>query len=108
LSGPREAAADFRAGRVVVTFVRELATPFRPEDGTVAKVYDPTYFAAYAVTAEPRLEGRAEGCRAEVEPFRPNARLVALQRELSAVPIDEDPAQDLGALFAATVRVACD
>jgi len=108
LSGPLDPDADLQDGQVVVTFTRSVETPFRPGPATVAEVYDPTYFTAYTVTAEPKLGGTAEGCRAEVEPFRPTASLLAIQEKLSAVPIDQVPEEDLGRLFADKVHITCD
>ncbi|HMQ92551.1 MAG TPA: DUF1007 family protein [Amaricoccus sp.] len=108
LSGPLEPAAEIRDGLVVITFGRTVETPFRPGPETVAEIYDPTYFTAYAVTETPRLEGRADGCHAEVVPFRPTASLRPLLDRLGAVPIDETPDEALGRLFADKVRLTCD
>ena len=108
LSGPLEPGAEIRDGLVVITFSREVETPFRPGPGTVTEIYDPSYFTAYAVTDIPRLEGPVDGCRAEVVPFRPTASLQPLLDRLGAVPIDETPDEALGRLFADKVRLACD
>lgn len=109
LSGPREAAADLRDGRVVVRFLRSVEAPFRPGDGTVVKIYDPTYYSAYFVTEAPALEGAAEGCGAEVVNFEPSAELAELQQSLLSLPPDATPADpDVGARFAERVFVTCD
>jgi ABC-type uncharacterized transport system substrate-binding protein len=109
LSGPEDPEAELSDGKVAISFRRALAEPIRPGPETVVKVYDPSYFTAYFVTETPRIEGAAGGCRARVEPFEPNGPLVALQRTLQSVGVDEDPEdQDVGALFAEKVHVACD
>ena len=108
LSRPRAADAEIRDGRAVISFLRDVEAPFRPGPETVVKIYDPTYFTAYAVTDAPRLEGAAGGCSARVVPFAPTAPLTALQQQLSAIPIDRDPEEEVGALFAERVFVACD
>lgn len=108
LSGPRSAAANLVDGRVEIRFLRAIETPFRPEAGTIAKIYDPTYYTAYFVTETPRLEGAADGCRARVTPYTPSAPLAALQQRLSDIAADEDPADpDVGALFADQVHLTC-
>jgi ABC-type uncharacterized transport system substrate-binding protein len=108
LSRPRAADAEVRDGQAVIMFLRDVKTPFRPGKGTVVKIYDPTYYTAYKVSDPPRLEGGAAGCRAEVVPFQPTSALAALQQQLSGIPADEDPDEDVGALFAERVVVACE
>jgi ABC-type uncharacterized transport system substrate-binding protein len=108
LSGPLEPDAELRAGQVVISFRRSVATPFRPDVSTVVEVYDPTYFTAYAVTEAPQLEGAPPGCSADVIPFRPTSALAALKERLLEIPIDADPEGEPGALFADRVRVTCD
>ncbi|MBP7000930.1 DUF1007 family protein [Amaricoccus sp.] len=107
LGGPEAAEAEVQPdGRAVIRFNRRVAQPFRPRHAVV-EVYDPTYFTGYAVTDAPRIEGPAEGCAAEVEPFKPTERLVALQLSLAEIGVDEDPKDDVGALFADKVRLEC-
>ena len=108
VSGPLRPDATIEDAKVVITFARNVETPFRPGPETVVEIYDPTYFTAYAVTAPPRLAGAATGCTAEVEHFRPTASLQPLLDQLGAIPADQDPAEDLGRLFAERVHLACD
>lgn len=109
LSGPLAADAKLMGSRVAILFERAVATPFRPGPETVAKIYDPSYFTAYFVTEEPRLEGGASGCRAAVEPFEPTGPLMALQQSLFSIGIDAEPEDpDVGALFADRVHLRCD
>lgn len=108
LSGPREPDAEIREGRVVITFRRDLATPFRPAPDAVVEIYDPTYFTAYAITETPEIIGPHGGCTAEVDPFEPTEDLATLQMSLFDIPADEDPEENLGRLFADRIRIACD
>lgn len=109
LSGPVDASAEVRDGKVAIRFLRDVASPFRPGPATVAKVYDPTYFTAYFVTETPNLEGGATGCRARVAPYEPNGPLMSLQQSLLDIGVDETPEDpDVGALFADQVHVTCD
>ncbi len=108
LSGPRGADGEVLDGRVRISFLRDVETPFRPDDTTVVEIYDPTYFTAYAVTDPPQLEGAAVGCHAEVLPFEPTGPLAALQQRLLEIPIDGDPEGEPGRFFADRVRITCD
>lgn len=107
LSGPQAPDAAVRDGQVVISFLREVETPFRPDATTEVRVYDPTYFTAYAITDTPALDG-GDGCRTEVIPFEPTSMLQALQEQLLALPADADPEGEPGALFAERIRVTCD
>lgn len=113
LSGPLNADASLTDGQVTITFLRDLAEPYRPAAGldspgaTVLKTYDPSYYTAYAVTAEPRLEG-ARNCAARVLPFTPTGPLTALQDTLSTIPVDGDPAGSPGELLADRILLSCD
>jgi ABC-type uncharacterized transport system substrate-binding protein len=107
LSGPIEPQADYRDGQVELRFLRALETPIRPDETTVVRLYDPTYFVAYYVSLEPALEHAPETCHATVIPFEPTGPLVALQQSLFALPPDEDPDEPVGHLFADEIRVTC-
>lgn len=109
LSGPESPDAVLMDGKVAIRFSRTVSPSFRPGPDTVVKIYDPTYFTAYAVTETPKLEGNAVGCAARVIPFEPRGPLMALQRRLSSVPIDAEPEDaNVGALFADRVALTCD
>ena len=109
LSGPVDATARIEDGRVVYSFLRDLATPLRPGADTIVKVYDPTYYTAYAVTLAPRIEGPPEACAAVVEPFEPTPMLARLQQSLAAIPPDGTPEDaEIGARFAEKVHIRCD
>jgi ABC-type uncharacterized transport system substrate-binding protein len=107
LSRPIEPQADYRDGQVEIRFLRALETPIHPDDTTVVKLYDPTYFVAYYASFEPVLEHAPDACRATVVPFEPTGPLVALQQSLFSLPPEEDPDEPVGHLFADEVRVTC-
>jgi ABC-type uncharacterized transport system substrate-binding protein len=108
LSGPLEPQADYRDGAVVIRFLRELDAPLEPGSEIHTALYDPSYFTAYLVSEPPRLENAPAGCAAEVVPFEPTGPLQALQRSLAEIPVDGDPEQDVGELFADRVFLRCD
>ncbi len=111
LSGPIDPTARVRDGKVEISFLRDVAAPFRPGpalEDTVIEAYDPSYYTAYAITATPGIEGKAGSCRTRVVPFEPDGPLAALQEKLQAIPVDGDPEGEPGALLADKVLVACD
>lgn len=109
LSGPVDATARIESGRLVYSFLREVATPLRPGADTTVKIYDPTYYSAYALTQAARIEGPSEGCVAEVEPFEPTPLLARLQESLVAIPADGMPEDaEIGARFAEKAHIRCD
>lgn len=108
LSGPRNSSAEIDKGQTVITFEREVLSPFRPEPEAWVEIYDPTYYTAYTITKTPEFIGNAEGCTAEIRTFEPTKDLAALQSSLFAIPADEDPEENLGRLFADKIRITCD
>jgi ABC-type uncharacterized transport system substrate-binding protein len=96
--------ADVVGGQIEIRFERPLPAPVAP-DGLGLALYDPLYFVAYVVV-DATVEGK--GCTASVQPFRPDARLGALQRELSRLGPEEtvsDPG--IGRLFADRAVLQC-
>lgn len=112
LSGPEDATARIEDGRVMFEFLRRVEAPLRPGADTTVKVYDPTYYTAYAVTEEARIEGFSEGCATTIEPFEPTPLLARLQESLAAIPADVDPLAlenpEIGEKFAEKVHIRCD
>ncbi len=104
------------SGQVEVTFEREVAESFRPgpsDPDAVVKLYDPNFYYAYEVTLEPEIIAAddAHGCKVwhRVPDTENDPGLAALQVELSALGKDETPTQqDVGALFADEIRLACE
>ena len=114
LSGPLAVVADVQDGRLVIAHRRAFVDrPALNGSELVLRVYDPTYFTAYTIAAEPQIRGRAD-CAAEVwgpDWEAANDRLMAALQELAAAgasewEIEEDfPA--VGADFAEEVRLRC-
>lgn len=108
---PAEApVAEVTDGRLRIAFDRRLATPVDPSAGAVlAEVYDPTFFVAYSMLEAPRVEGPgAEGCRAVLRPFAPNAETDALQSALMALGMEETPeTPQVGRVFADSAALTC-
>lgn len=101
-------------GRVEVTFERMLETPYRPGGGepdAIVKVYDPTFYYAYEISAAPKIVGPdGHGCAVTHKPYdADDPQIQALQVELSKLGRDETPEQqDVGAIFADELRLSCD
>jgi ABC-type uncharacterized transport system substrate-binding protein len=104
LGAARAADADVVGGQIEIRFERPLVTPVAPDELGLA-LYDPLYFVAYVVV-DATVEGA--GCTASVQPFRPDARLGALQRELSRLGPEETVADPgIGRLFADRAVLQC-
>lgn len=110
LSRPRDWTARVAQGRIVTTHVRDLGAPADPAAvPLVVQVYDPGYYSAYTIAAQPVLTGRAD-CRAQV--YGPDleaaqATLEAALAEFSGEDLEEGfPA--VGAAYAEEVRLTCD
>ncbi|KKL21559.1 hypothetical protein LCGC14_2444240, partial [marine sediment metagenome] len=112
LDGPVEHRARFEAGRVVTSHLRPIAAPFDPLAQTItARAYDPTYFVAYDVPADPTVSGR-EGCmlrrnvadRGEAEQEY-GERLAAI--DATSDPFEEIELPDIGVLFADSFVLTC-
>jgi ABC-type uncharacterized transport system substrate-binding protein len=110
LSRPQDWTASYGDGKITSTHLRVFDAPV-PVSGAplTVQVYDPGYYVAYAITADPVLSG-GSGCRAEI--FVPD--LEAAQEELLAALSEYTPDVDLeadfpavGAQFAEEVRVTC-
>ena len=65
LTGPQGVEATVRDGQLVVRFERALVTPVAARDLTL-KVYDPSYYSYYALTAAPGIEGRSD-CQVSIQ-----------------------------------------
>lgn len=109
LGGPEEPTAALVHGRIVTTHLRRLPEPLAPvEAPIVVQLYDPTYYTAYTIAADPVILGR-EDCSAQV--FAPDPGAVAgilaqAMQELSGLDLEQDfPA--IGAELAEEVRVTC-
>lgn len=101
--------ADVEDGRIVVRFRRDLAEPVAPGDReAVLRLYDPTYFFAYAIAPTPILRDAPEGCAASVKQFDPYGAASSLLAELAQLGREETPADpEIGAQFSDEVRLTC-
>lgn len=110
--GPPEAwTAAYVEGRVVSTHLRALALPVRPApDPLIVQVYDPGFYSAYTIAAQPVLTGAPPGCAVQVfEPDRDAADAIlqaALDELAGSVDVEmEFPA--VGAAYAEEARITC-
>lgn len=111
LSGPLEAKAGLRDGRLWMSFIRALTEHLDPGDGAVAlQAYDPSYYTFYDLKGAPGLVGR-EGCAISTE--APDiARAQQLYDSALAELTDEEIMEqgkfpEIGGAFAAILRLTC-
>lgn len=110
LSRPVEWTAGYAGGKITSTHLREFAAPVPVgEEPLILQVYDPGYYVAYSIPADPVMTGGA-GCLART--FVPD--LDEAQEALMAALAEYTPDVDLeaefpavGANFAEEVRVTC-
>lgn len=113
LSGPLNTVADLREGRIVIAHRRALVErTVVGSDPLVAQVYDPSYYTAYKVAAQPQIRGRGD-CTVEViAPDFSQAEevLSAALSEMLAETADFDIEEDFPAVggdFAEEVLLTC-
>ncbi len=109
LGRPQDWTAAVVGGRIITTHLRRLDTPVAPAAvPIVVQVYDPGYYTAYAIAADPVIRGR-DGCVAEVYGPDLDAAQEALQaamKELSGLDLEQGfPA--VGQNYAEEVRLTC-
>ena len=108
LSYPIDATGDLVDGQVKIVFDRMLETPLAPGNDIYAKAFDPAYYSAYGITADPVVIGM-DDCTATVFRFVPEGAIGALQADLSALGRDETPEMpNIGELFADRIDLSCD
>jgi ABC-type uncharacterized transport system substrate-binding protein len=109
--GPSDWTTSWADGKLTSTHVRRFETPVDPAAGPIViRAYDPGYYVAYSVGANPVIKGRTD-CLATT--FVPD--LDAAQAALQASLKEYLPGDDLsdagfpqaGATFAEEVRVTC-
>jgi ABC-type uncharacterized transport system substrate-binding protein len=109
LGGPQGWTAQVQAGRIITTHLRPLAEPLAPGAlPLVVQIYDPGYYTAYTIAADPVITGRAD-CAADVygpDPAVADAALQAALKELSGLDLEQGfPA--VGEHYADEVRLTC-
>ena len=109
LDWPKDVDAQLLNGRLLLTFVRDLTSPFHVEGKEIeAAFYESTYFFAFKITNTPKLIGPATECQTEVIPFSPDpndASLFAKLASLSREDVPED--ENVGAQFADRISLRC-
>ena len=92
--------------QVSVAFDLPVVEPVDAKSGIRLRLYDPTYYIAYAVTG---LEETAlPRCSASIDPFEADETLRAVQVRLADLPRGQTPEDDdIGALFADEVYLSC-
>jgi polyphosphate kinase len=109
LGGPQGWTAQVQAGRIITTHLRPLAEPLAPGAlPLVVQIYDPGYYTAYTIAADPVISGRQD-CAADVygpDPVAADAALQAALKELSGLDLEQGfPA--VGEHYADEVRLTC-
>jgi ABC-type uncharacterized transport system substrate-binding protein len=110
LSRPKDWGASYAAGRITSTHLRTFDAPVPVADvPLILQVYDPGYYVAYSIPADPVVTG-GSGCKAQV--FVPD--LDEAEEALKAALSEYTPDIDLeaefpavGANYAEEVRVTC-
>lgn len=110
LGPPEAAAADVLGGRIVSTHLRPLPSPVDPGGKTLrVAVYDPGFYAAYALIGPTEFRGR-DDCAAQVALPDLDEADRAFQAELAAIGPEvsiEDDFPEVGHLFAEAAVIAC-
>lgn len=105
LGRPEGGVAWMAEDRVSVAFDLPIADPLAAPDGARLRLYDPVYYYAYDVVGA-EVDGT---CSARIDPFVADAATSRLQATLAALSREETPDRDdVGALFADAVILACD
>lgn len=111
LGPPGDWTASYEGGRIISTHLRALEGPVRPApDPLIVQVYDPGFYSAYYISAQPVLTGAPPGCTVQVfEPDRDAADAIlqaALDELAGTVDVEmEFPA--VGAAYAEEARITC-
>lgn len=110
LSSPTEVTASYADGRLVSSHLRRLDRPIDPSaQELVVQVYDPSFYTAYTIAANPVLTGRSD-CSVQVfEPDREAAdqRLQAALDELAGSADTETEFPAIGDAYAEEARITC-
>lgn len=110
LSRPDAPTVNYENGRLTSTHLRRLSEPVALTGAElVVQIYDPSFYTAYSIAANPVLTG-AQGCKAQVfEPDRDaaDARLEAALQELAGAEGSETDFPAIGSAYAEEVRVTC-
>ncbi|MBK0328579.1 DUF1007 family protein [Rhodobacteraceae bacterium F11138] len=111
LSGPTEATAELRDGRIITTHLRSVTgTPSLTGHVLSLKPYDETYYTAYEVTQPVTMTGKSV-CMLEQIPPNIDEQLARMQQMLLSIDANADLEENdipmMGAEFATEIRVSC-
>lgn len=110
LGRPHDWTMSYDGAALISTHLRDFDEPVTVADvPLVVQSYDPSYYTAYAIDAEPVLTGR-DGCTAGIwEPDRAkaDAMLDAALQEYSGEDVEAGGYPAVGAAYADEVRVTC-
>lgn len=109
LGRPEGWTAEVRSGRIITTHLRALDPPVSAGAApVVVQIYDPGYYTAYTIAADPVIRGR-DDCTAEVfgpDPAAADAAFHAAMREVSGLDLEiAFPA--IGVHYADEIRLTC-
>jgi polyphosphate kinase len=110
LSRPEAPQAWLDGARLVSTHLRRFEAPVALGAAElVVRVYDPSFYTAYTIAAQPVLSGREDCTVAVFEPDRAaaDARLAAAIEELAGGEGVEGEFPAIGDAYAEEARVAC-
>lgn len=111
LGGPQQVQGDYRDGRMVVEFSRDLPQPLGMAGmPLVMQAYDPSYYVAYDLDGEPRIEG-GDGCTLAIRKADVAAARRLYDRLLGELTEEEIMEQgmfpEVGGAFADEILVTC-
>jgi ABC-type uncharacterized transport system substrate-binding protein len=110
LSAPQDYSAAFVLGRITTVHTRVVQEPKLLLNALQLRPRDPTYYTAYDVTYPVTLHG-IESCETTLQKPQETGALIALQKRLSGLPAEADPADigisDAGDMLATLVNVSC-
>lgn len=106
LGRPENGAASLTDDKITVSFDLPLAAPQTVEGEVVLRLYDPSYYYAYAVTG---VEDVTSGqCDTTLIPFVADNATTELSAKLAMLSREETPDQEeVGRLFADRIVLAC-
>ncbi|MGH1576203.1 DUF1007 family protein [Planktotalea sp.] len=110
LGRPKSGKAKLEDGKITVSFDLPLSQPHDLSGSpAILRLYDPSYYYAYAILPNQRFQNLPKGCQAQINTFKADATTQALQKELSALSREEVPTQqNVGQLFSDEVRLSCE
>lgn len=103
LGAPQSRGLSVKDGRIISTHFRPASAP---ASGLVIKIYDPTFYTAYALTGQVEVDGP---CTTTIDPADLDAAYSYVEELLYATPSNEaqDEFPEVGDRFADTVMLSC-